>query len=167
MWCWAFLCSGPCFILRTSLVVCQSSFWGWDFYCAWLSSITLEGMKVEGLSSPKPLLEQKLPHWLQYVTVVEYRLIVFCHLLYPCFLFVFCTLASLLSPLHFSLCFHLLFLYTLNPRQSVVTGLFFFFPYSLGNIHILSVFPRAHFNASTGASQPVATSLSSSQARSW
>lgn len=48
-----------------------------------------------------------------------------CHLLYPSFLSVFCTLALLLSPLHIFLCFHLLFLYTLNPRQSVLTGVFF------------------------------------------
>lgn len=77
----------------------------------------------------------------------------FCRLLYPSFLSVFCLWPHC-SLLYISPCFHLLLLYTVNPRQSVLTGVLL---YSLGNIYILSVpFPGTFFNASTGASQPAA-----------
>lgn len=94
---------------------------------------------------------------------MENRLTVFLQHFLPPPLLLFSFLSSVLlsslllsSTFSISLCFHLLFLYTLNPRQSVLTA--FFCPFSLGNIHILSVpFPGLFLYASAGTSWPASS----------
>lgn len=109
---------------------------------------------------PKAIAGTKITHTgssmsLLWKTGLLFSCSTFCHLLYPSFHPVFCTLASLLSPLHLSLCFHLLFLYTLNTRQSVLTRFFSLIPWETS---IAFLFPSQRvFFPSTGASQPAAS----------
>lgn len=122
---------------------------------------------MEGLSSPKPLLEQKIPTLASVCHCCGKQAYCFLAPLSATSFTLLSFLSSVLWPhcsfLYISLCFHLLLL-LLVKRSSSDWG---FLLYSLGNICILSVpFPGAFLNASTGASQPAGgqeTSLSSAE----
>lgn len=161
VWCQAFPCSEPCFILRTGLVV-NSPSEARIFTVGWLSESHARGKEGGRIVSLEAIPGTKhTTNCLQYVataarwkTGLLFSCNAFCHLLYSCF--PFCPLYFFLIPLSstfsISLCFHLLFLYTLNLRQSVLTA-FFFCLYSLGNTLIFSVpFPGYFLYAGTGTS---------------
>lgn len=100
-------------------------------------------------------------HWLQDVIAVENRLIVFLqHFLPPPLLFLSC-LPSILWPrcsllyIQYLPLFSLNVLYTLNLRQSVLTGIFALL--SGKHIYPFCSLPTAFFFLCTGASQPAAS----------
>lgn len=89
---------------------------------------------------PKATAGTKITHTgssmsLLWKTGFSFSCSTFCHLLYSCFPFcpLYFCLAALSSTSSISLCFHLLFLYTLNPRQSVLTGDFCLIPWETGH----------------------------------
>lgn len=122
---------------------------------------------------PKAIAGTKITHTgssmsLLWKTGFLFSCSTFCHLLYSCFPFcpLYFCLAALSSTSSISLCFHLLFLYTLNPRQSVLTGVFCLIPWETS---VFFLFPSEGFflmPALVHLSQ-LQASLSSSQARSW
>lgn len=113
---------------------------------------------MEGLSSPKPLLEQKLPTLASVRHCCGKQAYCFLAALSATSFTLLSFLSSVLWPhcslLYISPCFGLLFLYTLNPRQSVLTRVFALFPGE--HLYPFCSLPRGFFNASTGASQPAA-----------
>lgn len=148
----------------TSVVLVRQGLLLWTDW----ARITLEGVKVEKLSPLKPLLEQKSllqSSECHYCSTMGKELTVFLQHFLPPPLLSFSFLSSIFSPscpLHLllpalsstfiiSLCFHLLLIYRLNARHSVLTALFW--PLLPGShLHPFCSLPRAFLYANTGMS---------------